>query len=52
MSGVQAGPEITKEMYIENDVVGSVIGSRGAKAAEIRQISGAHVTINTEEDVC
>jgi len=48
--GGGTGPEITKEMRIENDVAGSVIGKQGAKVAEIRQISGANVSINTEEE--
>ena len=45
------GPEITKEMRIENEVAGSVIGKHGTKVAEIRQISGAHVSINTEDEI-
>jgi len=45
------GPEITKEMKIENDVAGTVIGKHGIKVAEIRQISGANVNINTEDEV-
>jgi len=48
---VTGGPEITKEMRIENDVAGYVIGKHGAKVAEIRQISGASVNISTEDEV-
>jgi len=44
------GPEITKEMKIDNDVAGSVIGKHGSKVGEIRQISGASVNINTEDE--
>jgi len=44
------GPEITKEMRIENEVAGSVIGKHGSKVGEIRQISGANVSINTEDE--
>ena len=36
---------------IENEVAGSVIGKSGSKVAEIRQMSGAHVSINTEGEV-
>ena len=38
-------------MMIENEVAGSVIGKSGSKVAEIRQMSGAHVSINTEGEV-
>jgi len=51
MSGAPPGPEIVKEMMIENEVAGSVIGKGGAKVAEIRQMSGANVSINTEGEV-
>jgi len=44
------GPEITKEMRIESEAAGFVIGKHGAKVAEIRQISGAHVNISTEDE--
>jgi len=45
------GQEITKEMMINNDVAGSVIGKSGSKVAEIRKISGAQVHISTEDEV-
>ena len=51
VSGTPGPPEITKEMMIENEVAGSVIGKSGSKVAEIRQMSGAHVSINTEGEV-
>ena len=45
------GPEISKEMRIENEVAGSVIGRLGSKVAEIRNISGAFVSVNTADEV-
>jgi len=53
MAGGAGGgaPEIYKEMRIENEVAGSVIGRSGSKVAEIRKISGAHVNVNTEDEV-
>ena len=45
------GPEITKEMKIDNEVAGTIIGKHGMKVGEIRQISGASVQINTEDEV-
>lgn len=47
---IGGGPEVTKEMRIENEVAGYVIGKHGAKVSEIRQISGASVNISTEDD--
>jgi len=37
--------ELRHEMSVPNDVVGAVIGKRGAKINEIRQISGATINI-------
>ena len=37
--------ELRHEMSVPNDVVGAVIGKRGAKINEIRQISGASINI-------
>jgi len=45
------GPEITKEMMIDNAVAGSVIGKSGSKVGEIRKISGAQVHISTEDEM-
>merc|ERR1712123_180438 len=45
------GPEITKEMLIDNAVAGSVIGKSGSKVGEIRKISGAQVHISTEDEM-
>jgi len=50
MSGSGGGPEVTREMRIENEVAGSVIGKGGQKVGEIRKISGAQVHISTEEE--
>merc|ERR1711862_345225 len=45
------GPEITKEMMIDNAVAGSVIGKSGSKVGEISKISGAQVHISTEDEM-
>merc|ERR1719376_1994435 len=37
--------DLRHEMSVPNDVVGSVIGKRGSKINEIRQISGATINI-------
>ena len=36
--------QVTREMKIENEAAGSVIGKGGSKVGEIRKISGAQVT--------
>jgi len=51
MTGGGGGPEITKEMHIDNTVAGSVIGKSGSKVGEIRKISGAQVHISTEDEL-
>ena len=35
--------QVTREMRIENEAAGSVIGKGGQKVGEIRKISGAQV---------
>ena len=35
--------QVTREMHIENEAAGSVIGKGGQKVGEIRKISGAQV---------
>ena len=45
------GPEIVKVMKIGDGVAGYVMGKNGSKVGEIRQISGANVTISTEEEI-
>jgi len=47
---IGGGAEITKEMRIDNEIAGYVIGKQGAKVTEIRQISGASVNISTEDE--
>jgi len=51
MGGAGGAQEVFKEMRIENEVAGSVIGRSGSKVAEIRKISGAFVNVNTEDEV-
>jgi len=51
LTGNGSGHEISHDMYISNDVAGSVIGKSGSKVAEIRKISGASVHISTEDEV-
>merc|ERR1719369_2631166 len=51
MSGGNTGAEINKEMRINNDVCGSIIGKGGGKIAEIRRISGATVHISSEDEL-
>merc|ERR1719347_420027 len=50
LGGGPGGPEVTREMHIENEAAGSVIGKGGQKVGEIRKISGAQVHISTEEE--
>jgi len=50
LAGGPGGPEVTREMRIENEAAGSVIGKGGQKVGEIRKISGAQVHISTEEE--
>ena len=46
-SGVAAGGSMTQaqQIFIPNDMVGSVIGKGGSKINEIRQTSGSHIKI-------
>ena len=37
--------QVTREMRIENEAAGSVIGKGGQKVGEIRKISGAQVKV-------
>lgn len=39
------GEELSQEVYIPNDFVGSVIGKGGSKIKEIRRVSGSRVTV-------
>ncbi|KAG0207227.1 hypothetical protein BGX28_001497 [Mortierella sp. GBA30] len=45
--GAMGGPggSIAQQIYIPNDMVGSVIGKGGSKINEIRQMSGSHIKI-------
>ena len=45
------GPEIVKVMKIADGVAPYVMGKNGSKVGEIRQISGANVTISTDEEI-
>ena len=38
--------QVTREMRIENEAAGSVIGKGGQKVGEIRKISGAQVKLS------
>lgn len=40
------GEELSQDVYIPNDFVGSVIGKGGAKIKDIRHLSGSRVKIN------
>jgi poly(rC)-binding protein 2/3/4 len=40
----------TKEIVINNDMVGSIIGRQGSRINEIRQTSGASIKIAEAED--
>lgn len=51
VGGGSGVPEISREMRIENEVAGSVIGRLGSKVAEIRKLSGAYVSVNTADEV-
>ncbi len=44
-TGQSQGGSQTQQMYIPNDLVGSVIGKGGAKINEIRQASATHIKI-------
>ncbi|XP_040582619.1 poly(rC)-binding protein 3 [Lepeophtheirus salmonis] len=41
---------INREMSVETEFVGSIIGKGGTKIAEIRRMSGATITVNEDED--
>ena len=51
VAGGHGSGDVSKEMYISNDVAGSVNGKSGSKVAEIRKISGAYVRISSEDKV-
>lgn len=38
--------KLTQQIFIPNDMVGSIIGKQGSKINEIRQLSGSHIKIN------
>ncbi|KAG0225169.1 hypothetical protein B0O80DRAFT_503516 [Mortierella sp. GBAus27b] len=45
-SGAMGGPgSVAQQIFIPNDMVGSVIGKGGSKINEIRQMSGSHIKI-------
>jgi len=45
-SSAMGGPgSIAQQIFIPNDMVGSVIGKGGSKINEIRQMSGSHIKI-------
>ncbi|KAG9324136.1 hypothetical protein KVV02_003382 [Mortierella alpina] len=46
-AGSMTGPggSVAQQIYIPNDMVGSVIGKGGSKINEIRQMSGSHIKI-------
>ena len=44
-SNLKTHPQVTREMRIENEAAGSVIGKGGQKVGEIRKISGAQVNL-------
>lgn len=46
----EISPQITQQIYIPNDMVGSIIGKGGAKINEIRVMSGSHIKINEPEE--
>ncbi|KAF9546833.1 hypothetical protein EC957_009284 [Mortierella hygrophila] len=44
--GMSGGPgSVAQQIFIPNDMVGSVIGKGGSKINEIRQMSGSHIKI-------
>ena len=50
MHGGMAGPQITQQIYIPNDMVGAIIGKGGQKINEIRSMSGSVIKINEAQD--
>ncbi|KAM7193513.1 hypothetical protein V8F33_007740 [Rhypophila sp. PSN 637] len=49
-AGGAAGPPMTQQIYIPNDMVGAIIGKGGQKINEIRQVSGSVIKINEPQD--
>lgn len=48
--GSSGGQDATHEMTVDNEHIGSIIGKRGSKIAEIRQMSGAMIQISKGVD--
>lgn len=48
--GMIPGQATTQQIFIPNDMVGAIIGKRGAKINEIRHLSGSGIKINDQHD--
>lgn len=48
--GMDSNSQISQELLIPNDLIGSIIGRQGTKINEIRQVSGAQIKIGSQLD--